>query len=87
MIRLLPTDPMISGSNPSSANLHLELGELLAFCNSRRRNYEMWPPREKAPGTARYAKPLSVQKFTFGWYVEIMIITINLFYVLFYVKA
>ena len=42
MVRYLCIDPMISGSNPSSAERLLRVREPPALFNFRRRNYEVW---------------------------------------------
>ena len=50
MVRFLRIDPKVRGSNPPSAKLNLELGRSLAFCDSRRRDNEVWSNREEGPG-------------------------------------
>ena len=52
---------------PPQLNFHSEGGESPVFCNSRRRNHEVWSRREEGPGQCSITKELlSVQISTLG---------------------
>ena len=69
VVRFLRIDPMVSGSNPTSAKLSLRVRESPALCNSRRRNHEVWSHRDGGPGHC-LIKLLSVQISAFDISVE-----------------
>ena len=72
MVSFLRLDPMVSGSNPTSAKLSLRMTDLPALlCNATRRNHEVWSHREEGPGHCLISeKLLSVPMSTFDIWAE-----------------